>query len=110
MKKAKLIALFLLCALVFQPILHAVWLWAILFDDDRAWKMFVSFDKFGNGGFNGNPNETLSERAAKGMVAGSHKWCLLCKLLHFFDRNHCEKVLAGNTPRWDTVPSNPPKD
>lgn len=110
MKKAKLFGLLLLCTLLFAPILHLVWIWAILFDNERAWKMFVSFDKFANGAFNGNPVETISERAARGTLAGKRSWCILCKFLHLFDPNHCEKVLAGNTPRWDTVPGNSPKD
>ena len=110
MKKVKLFALLLLCTFVFAPILHMVWIWAILRDEPRAWTMFVAFDRFANGGTKGNPLETISERAARGALAGKRNWCILCKFLHIFDRNHCEKVLAGNTPRWDTVPRNSPQD
>lgn len=110
MKKLKLFVLLLICTFIFAPILHGIWIWSILRDEARAWVMFRSFDRFANGATRGNERETISERAARGTLEGKRNWCILCKFLHLFDKNHCEKVLQGNTPRWDTVPQNSPQD
>jgi hypothetical protein len=101
-----------------------LWLYAVLFDPDRARNMLFASDCFYNAAFNGDPHQTISLRAYFGTQAGSKRWCLLCKFLAYFQKNHCEltarnagviapapavTVPAVETPRFDSVPlSNQP--
>jgi hypothetical protein len=55
--------------------------------------LLLAFDQLGNTILGGDPDETISSRAAKA-AAQQHKWgCYLCKFLDFLDRDHCFKVL-----------------
>lgn len=94
-RRAKLVVLFLFCACIIQPIMNLIWLGSILTGNERAWKMFVSFDRHGNAATNGNPDETVSERAYRGTKAGSRGWCVLCRVLDFFDKGHCARAGAA---------------
>lgn len=41
----------------------------------------------------GDPDETISSRAAKAKLKGKRWGCILCKALHKLDNNHCEKSI-----------------
>jgi len=51
--------------------------------------ILVSFDQLGNALTGGDPDETLSSRIAKKSRAGSRPAYALCRMLHWFDKNHC---------------------
>lgn len=55
--------------------------------------ILIAIDQLGNAILGGDPDETISSRAAKGALAGDTKWCLLCGLLNIIDRGHCERVI-----------------
>lgn len=55
------------------------------------WNLLVGLDQFANAALNGDPDETISSRAAKAARRGRYWGCALCRLLDLFDRGHCEK-------------------
>ncbi|MBE0498583.1 MAG: hypothetical protein IBX43_05000 [Campylobacterales bacterium] len=58
------------------------------------WNLLISLDQFVNTVFNGDPDETISSRVGKHVADGDKSWrYALCKMLHFFDKNHCEKSI-----------------
>lgn len=59
----------------------------------RLLRVLVAFDQFVNAILGGYEDETLSSRAAKAARRGTLWGCYLCKFLHLFDRNHCERVI-----------------
>lgn len=56
------------------------------------WNLLIWVDQGFNTLAGGEPDETLSSRMGK-YAARGRGWipCQLCKLLSFFDENHCEK-------------------
>ena len=58
---------------------------------DYIWNLLVSVDQFVNTVFAGNPDESISSRAAKAERAGKKWGCVLCKLLDKIDKDHCNK-------------------
>lgn len=82
-------ALFLLCA--FAALVGLCWmLLAVLGNSDRAWRLAVSFDQLANTAFGGSEDETISSRAGKAARKGKRWGCVLCRLLDWFEPNHCE--------------------
>jgi len=58
------------------------------------WNMFISLDQLANTIFNGDPDETISSRIGKKVRDGNKGWrYTLCKILHWFDKKHCEKSI-----------------
>lgn len=57
------------------------------------WRNLISFDQSLNTLFNGDPDETISSRAAKSRRKGHAFGCILCKLLDYIEKDHCEKSL-----------------
>lgn len=55
--------------------------------------LLISADQFFNTVLGGNPDETISSRAAKAKLQGKQWGCVLCKLLDKFDKNHCDKSI-----------------
>ena len=53
----------------------------------------ISFNYFVNAVFGGNMNETISVRSGKARLKGKSWGCILCKLMDFFHREHCRKVM-----------------
>lgn len=56
------------------------------------WNLLIALDQLANTLLAGDPDETLSSRMGKYAVRG-RGWipCQICKLLSFFDDQHCEK-------------------
>lgn len=47
----------------------------------------------------GDPDETVSSRAAKSARRG-HRWgCVLCRAIDWIDRGHCERVIETDEGR-----------
>lgn len=86
--------------LVLTPLLlSAITAWAVkyvyclIFNVDEARRLAISIDQTANAAFNGDEDETISSRA--GRVKDNEKWaCILCKLLHKIDPNHCENSIG----------------
>lgn len=53
----------------------------------------VGIDQLGNAVLRGDPDETLSSRAAKARIKGKLWGCWLCKVLDWLDKDHCTKSL-----------------
>jgi hypothetical protein len=88
-KRIGLVLLLLPCALAAM----VSWLWmlaAAVGSGDRAQRLAVSFDQLANAAFGGNEDETISSRAGKAARDGRRWACVLCKLLDWFQPNHCE--------------------
>jgi len=87
-----LIPIFFVCQLA--HLVSSIWmLAAMLTGSHRAWKIAVGYDQLGNVAFGGDPDETISSRAARARRAGRRWGCVLCGLLDRFDQGHCERYL-----------------
>jgi hypothetical protein len=51
----------------------------------------------------GDPDETVSSRAAKAQLKGKRWGCVLCNFLNKLDRNHCEKSIERDRDGTLTV-------
>ena len=99
--RLQLLGLWLLCQLA-AAVASAWMLAAIATGSHRAWRLAVSYDQLANAAFGGDPDETISSRAGKAARTGRRWGCILCRVLHWFDRNHCEKSIEhdrGRLPR-----------
>jgi hypothetical protein len=89
MNRLILLAFWLLCQ--FAHLVASAWmLAAILGGSRRALDIALAYDRVANVATGGNGLETISRRAARGASAGVRKWCLLCRLLNFLDKDHCK--------------------
>lgn len=59
------------------------------------WRVLVGFDRFLNGLRGGNPAYTISQDAARARKDGKLWGCILCKILDWFDKDHCTKSMRG---------------
>lgn len=59
-------------------------------DPERTRGIAVRVDQAANGVLRGNPQETISSRANRARVQRKRWGCMLCKLLDWFKRGHCE--------------------
>lgn len=62
--------------------------------------LLVALDQLANTFFGGDPDETISSRAAKSARRGSRWACVLCRVLHWFDKGHCEKVVEPDEGKF----------
>lgn len=60
------------------------------------WNVLISIDQFGNAVTGGDPDETISSRAAKAKERGKTWGKLMCKFLAWFDKGHCAKSLEDD--------------
>jgi len=90
-----MLGIWLLCQVT--NLVAAVWmLLAIISGSNRAWLIAKSFDQLGNATTGGSEDELISSRAAKASKRGEKWACVLCKLLHKIDPNHCEKSIESD--------------
>jgi hypothetical protein len=61
-----------------------------------SWNRLVSLDQNVNTAFGGDPDETISSRAAKRCAEGALWAKVLCKFLNWVDPGHCEKSLEAD--------------
>jgi hypothetical protein len=57
------------------------------------WNLLIALDQFVNTLLLGDPDETISSRAAKAMLEGKRWGCVLCRLLDYVQKDHCLKSL-----------------
>jgi hypothetical protein len=63
---------------------------AILIGSPRSYRIILASDRLANATFGGSDRETISSRAYRGSQEGKRIWCLLCKLLHKVQADHCK--------------------
>jgi hypothetical protein len=100
-KRAAMLALWLVC----MPLgaFSAVrMLWAAVSNPAKAFDLAKGFDLLGNVAFNGALGELISSRAGKQQRQGRRWACVLCRLLDYIERDHCEKNIQPNV--GDPVP------
>lgn len=61
-----------------------------------AWNVLIAVDQLGNALLAGDPDETISSRAAKAAAAGRRWGCVLCRLLDTLDRGHCARSVESD--------------
>lgn len=65
-----------------------------------GWRVLVAMDQALNAATGGSEDETISSRAGKCARRTGRRPCVvLCKILHLFDRNHCERVIEVDEGR-----------
>ena len=75
-------------------------LWAIVF---YAWNILIALDVLLNAILLGDPNETISSRAARAMRRDQPWWaCWVCTLTDLVDPDHCPKAIEPDegTDSW----------
>lgn len=63
----------------------------IIVGSDRGKRILLAYDRLGNAATGGEDGETISSRANRGRVEGVRGWCILCRVLDWFDKDHCQK-------------------
>lgn len=63
----------------------------IIVGSDRARRILLAYDRLGNAATGGEDKETISSRANRGRLAGVRGWCILCRILDWFDKDHCAR-------------------
>jgi hypothetical protein len=56
-------------------------------------RLFVATDQLLNVILGGHEDETISSRIGKDARRGKEFACVLCRILHWIDRDHCEKAI-----------------
>lgn len=70
-----------------------------------GWRLLVALDQLANVMFlNGVPTETISARAAWSAREGKTWGCILCKVLDWISRGHCDRVIEDFEKRPRYVP------
>jgi len=59
-------------------------------------RVAVAIDQLFNALFGGDEDETISSRAYKAQLDGKRWGCVLCRILNWLDKNHCESSVE-----WD---------
>lgn len=60
------------------------------------WNLLISIDQFFNAVFGGDPDETISSRMGKRARKGDKLGIMVCRVLNFFDKGHCEKSIESD--------------
>jgi len=99
-----LLGIWVLCQLA--ALIGAAWMFAaILAGSHRAWNIAIAYDELGSASTGGNPDETISSRAAKARAKGKHWGCILCRLLDRIQADHCKNSLQLD--RGEPLPTGP---
>lgn len=85
-----LLALWLIC-LVGVCIVMISSLTKIITNPPKAMRIFLGVDRATNAALNGDVSESISGRANRARKSGRMWGCVMCKVLHWFDKSHCEK-------------------
>jgi len=59
----------------------------------RARRVTVGFDQLANAAFGGDEDETISSRAGRAQIEGKRWACILCRVLGWFERDHCRRSI-----------------
>lgn len=90
MSRLRLVALWLLCALVTPLLLLGMLVQALGGAETRALGIAVGFDEAGNALFGGDARQTISTRTGRALVAGK-RWARIVApcIDFFFGAGHC---------------------
>lgn len=89
-----LFGLIILSVCVAGDLISSVWaLLALIINSPRYWGIVLGKDQTFNATIGGDHKETLSRRAARAQIRGEKWGCILCKLLGYAEKDHCEKSL-----------------
>jgi len=90
MSRRKLVAIWLVVALVSPLLLIMMLLQALVGSSDRAKSMALAYDQCGNALFGGDPKVTISERTGNALIAGK-RWAKIVTPIidFFFGEGHC---------------------
>lgn len=67
------------------------------------WNWFILIDQAANVLLGGDPDETISSRIAKRPKEHCDICYRLCKILHWIDPNHCEKVVEKDRGKRNVI-------
>jgi len=73
------------------PVALLHYIWAVFTAPATALRIAIGFDQLGNVALNGDPDETISSRAARARDEKRRWGCVLCKVLDWLDHDHCNK-------------------
>jgi hypothetical protein len=92
MSRAKLLALWFVCALLVPVLMVAMFFQALAGSETRAKSMAIAQDECGNALFGGSAGETISQRTGIALVAGK-RWAKIVApcIDFFFGAGHCLK-------------------
>jgi hypothetical protein len=62
----------------------------------RWLELGVAVSRLLNAATGGSADQTMSQRAGLARRAGKRWGCVLCRLLHVFNRDHCEESLRAD--------------
>lgn len=88
--KFMMLGIWLACAIA-GLVSMAQMLWSIIVGSPKAWRLAKAFDRVGNAATGGSDTETVSSRANRAKNEGRKWGCILCRVLDFFEEDHCEK-------------------
>jgi len=96
MKKRLLLLLFLSVGLIGVSIASAWLVLAAIFspDGDRAHRIVLALDQLGNAATGGSEDETISSRAGRLRKEGRGWACVLCRVLDWLQKDHCENSIG----------------
>lgn len=57
------------------------------------WNILIAIDQLGNAVRGGDPDETISSAAGKAQQKGKRWACILCRMLNWFEKDHCLKSI-----------------
>ena len=60
------------------------------------WNLLIALDQLANTILAGDPDETISSRAAKAARRKKRWGCILCQVLDWFDKDHCLKSIEDD--------------
>lgn len=83
------IGIYLVCMAGVSVVAFGQLYWAFR-EPERTRGIAVRVDQAVNGALRGNPQETISSRANRARVQRKRWGCMLCRLLDWFKRGHCE--------------------
>ena len=96
MKRRLLLTMFLAIGIV-GCILSAMWmLICIIFapNSQRAEHIALAYDQLGNATTGGDVDETISSRAGRLKKEGRGWACVLCRVLEWLEKGHCDKSIG----------------
>ncbi len=62
--------------------------------------ILLGIDQLANTIIRGDPDETISSRAAKAELRGKKWGCYLCKFLDYLDKDHCKNSIEKDEGRY----------
>ncbi len=92
---ALLVGIFIILCL---PLAALRIIFAALGNPPKAWSIYKAFDLTGNVLINGKFNEYISTRAYRAMVESQSWGCVLCKVLDWFQKDHCKRSVNPDKP------------